>query len=85
MLSRTIPRRVNALALTARRAYTVGRTEGSVAESKGFSKKEKAVEDQYARKHEQEQLAKLRKEIEKKKAELASLEQQAAETSSKSS
>ena len=36
MLARIAPRRINALALTARRAYTIGRSEGSVAESKGF-------------------------------------------------
>ncbi|CCL99808.1 uncharacterized protein FIBRA_01832 [Fibroporia radiculosa] len=41
-----------------------------------FNKKEKAHEDQYARQHEAAQLKKIRKEIEKKKAELAELEKQ---------
>lgn len=54
-------------------------SEGSVAQSKGFNKKEKAHEDQYTRKHEREQLEKLRKEIEAKQAELAKLEEKTGE------
>ncbi|KAF8797661.1 hypothetical protein BYT27DRAFT_7204059 [Phlegmacium glaucopus] len=58
------------------RYYTDGRTEGSVAQSKGFSKKEKAHEDQYIKQHEQQQLQKLKAQIDAKKAELNSLEQE---------
>ncbi|KAF8968740.1 hypothetical protein BDZ97DRAFT_1789779 [Flammula alnicola] len=57
------------------RLYTIGRTEGSVAETKSFGKKEKAHEDQYVHKHEVEQLAKLKEQIEAKKKELDTLEQ----------
>ncbi|KAF9472671.1 hypothetical protein BDN70DRAFT_777854, partial [Pholiota conissans] len=56
---RRLPR---AFAVPAR-LYTIGRTEGSVAESKSFGKKEKAHEDQFIRKHEAEQLAKLKAEV----------------------
>jgi hypothetical protein len=69
--------------VAARHLSSNTRSEGSVASSKGFSAKEKAQEDQYARKHEVELLKKLRKEIEAKKSELASLEQQHAEEASK--
>ncbi|KAI0060169.1 hypothetical protein BV25DRAFT_1828290 [Artomyces pyxidatus] len=61
------------------RAYTTSAKEGSVASSREFSKKEKAHEDQYARKHERELLEKLKKEIDAKKAELDELEKQHAE------
>ncbi|KAI0316637.1 hypothetical protein OF83DRAFT_1125722 [Amylostereum chailletii] len=81
MLFRIAPRRLNLAASSVRR-YTSSAKEGSVAQSKGFNKKEKAAEDQYARKHEQEQLAKLRKQIEQKKAELAELEKQHQEVKS---
>jgi len=50
-------------------------SEGSVARSKGFNKKEKAHEDEYTRRHEREQLEKLRKEIQAKQQELAKLEE----------
>ncbi|KAA1474148.1 hypothetical protein DENSPDRAFT_315465 [Dentipellis sp. KUC8613] len=66
------PRRLAAAAVAAR-TYTSSVKEGSVAASREFGKKEKAVEDQYARRHEQEQIAKLRAEIAKKKAELVRL------------
>ncbi|KAF9006990.1 hypothetical protein BDQ17DRAFT_1423080 [Cyathus striatus] len=58
------------------RSYSTGRVEGSVAESKGFNKKEKAHEDQYVRQHEQELLKKLRDQIDSKQKELESLQQQ---------
>ncbi|KAF9791318.1 hypothetical protein BJ322DRAFT_1041091 [Thelephora terrestris] len=54
-------------------------SEGSVAQSQGFRKKEKAHEDQYTRQHELEQLAKLRKEIDAKQQELAKLEEKTGE------
>jgi len=54
-------------------------SEGSVARSRGFDKKEKAHEDQYTRKHELEQLQKLRKDIEAKQKELAKLEEKHGE------
>ncbi|KAI0944308.1 hypothetical protein AcW1_002051 [Taiwanofungus camphoratus] len=53
------------------------------AEQNTFNKKEKAHEDQYARHHEAEQLKKLKAEIERKKVELAELEKQHEEASSK--
>ncbi|EJD39852.1 hypothetical protein AURDEDRAFT_171126 [Auricularia subglabra TFB-10046 SS5] len=51
------------------------RSEGSVAQSKGFSAKEKAQEDQYVHQQEVEKLKKLRATIEAAKKELASAEQ----------
>ncbi|KAF9546252.1 hypothetical protein CPC08DRAFT_379804 [Agrocybe pediades] len=60
----------------ATRSYVTGRTEGSVAQSKGFNKKEKAHEDQYVLQHEREQLEKLRAQIKAKQAEIDSLEKQ---------
>lgn len=76
-----------AVAVSARRvavrAYTVGRAEGSVAESKGFNKKEKAHEDQYIRQHEADQLKKLRDSIKDKHAELEKLKEQEAELAKK--
>ncbi|ETW79808.1 hypothetical protein HETIRDRAFT_410465 [Heterobasidion irregulare TC 32-1] len=74
MLARVVPRSI-VLARGAR-TYTSSAREGSVATSKEFGKKEKAHEDQYARKHEREQLEKLKKEIDRKKAELADLQKQ---------
>ncbi|KAL0952782.1 hypothetical protein HGRIS_007007 [Hohenbuehelia grisea] len=50
--------------------------EGATAQSREFSKKEKAHEDQYVRQHEQELLKKLRDQIESKKQELANLEKE---------
>jgi len=50
-----------------------GRTEGSTAASKEFGKKEKAIEDQYAKQHEAEQIKKIQKEIAEKQAELEQL------------
>ncbi|KZV72389.1 hypothetical protein PENSPDRAFT_683765 [Peniophora sp. CONT] len=83
MFARIAVPRSPAFRTIARRGYTAGRSEGSVAESKGFSKKEKAVEDQYARKHEAEQLKKIRAQIEQKQKEILELEKAAAETKPK--
>ncbi|KAJ7278996.1 hypothetical protein C8J57DRAFT_1305235 [Mycena rebaudengoi] len=60
--------------ITARFASSA--KEGSVAQSKGFSEKEKAHENEYARRHEQQLLQKMRAEIERKKTELAQLEKE---------
>jgi len=66
------------------RAMSDVRSEGSLAQSRGtFSKKEKAHEDEYARRHETEQLEKLKKQIEQKKAELSELEKEHEKVSSK--
>ncbi|TFY74038.1 hypothetical protein EWM64_g9974 [Hericium alpestre] len=76
MLSRvalTAPRRLTVAALSAR-TYTTSSKEGSVAQSREFGKREKAQEDVYARAHEREQIEKLKKEIEKKQAQLEELE-----------
>ncbi|KAJ3500583.1 hypothetical protein NMY22_g19214 [Coprinellus aureogranulatus] len=67
----------------ATRAYSVGRTEGSVAESRGFNKKEKAHEDQYVKQHEADQLKKLRDSIKDKASELEKLKAQEAELAKK--
>ncbi|KIM65427.1 hypothetical protein SCLCIDRAFT_1212168 [Scleroderma citrinum Foug A] len=56
------------------RTYTVGRSEGSVAESRQFGKKEKAHEDEYARRHDAELLRKMKAELEAKKKQVAELE-----------
>jgi predicted ferric reductase len=56
------------------RMYSDSRSDGSVATSKGFSKREKAQEDQYAMAHEKQLLDKLRKDIESKQQELVELE-----------
>ncbi|EKM52821.1 uncharacterized protein PHACADRAFT_198866 [Phanerochaete carnosa HHB-10118-sp] len=66
-------RRIPRASLVATRGY---------AENQ-FNKKEKAHEDQFARKHEQEQIKKLRDQIEKKKTELAELEKQHADEAAK--
>ncbi|EDR09691.1 uncharacterized protein LACBIDRAFT_319042 [Laccaria bicolor S238N-H82] len=59
--------------------YTDGRVEGTVAQSKGFSKKEKAHEDEYIHRHEMELLQKMKKQIEARKKELEELQAQANE------
>ncbi|KIJ18123.1 hypothetical protein PAXINDRAFT_167398 [Paxillus involutus ATCC 200175] len=64
------------------RAYTTGGA-GSVAQSKEFGKKERAHEDEYARRHEAELLRKLKAEIEAKKKELAELESKVKDSDSK--
>jgi len=66
-------RRIPRASLVATRGYSENQ----------FNKKEKAHEDQYARQHEQEQIKKLKDQIEKKKAELADLEKQHAEEAAK--
>ncbi|TFK29097.1 hypothetical protein FA15DRAFT_664413 [Coprinopsis marcescibilis] len=73
------PRTVPAAFLAVRNYSVAGRAEGSVAQSKGFNKKEKAHEDQYVHNHELEQLKKLKASIEAKKAELNKLEQEHAD------
>ncbi|KAH7103644.1 hypothetical protein BKA62DRAFT_696025 [Auriculariales sp. MPI-PUGE-AT-0066] len=50
------------------------RPEGSVAQSSGFSKKEKAHEDQYVHDKEVEKLRKLRATIDEAKKELAEVD-----------
>ncbi|KZT25044.1 hypothetical protein NEOLEDRAFT_385914 [Neolentinus lepideus HHB14362 ss-1] len=79
-----VAHRFPAVSSTAlRAAYSTSRVDGSTAQSKEFSKKERAHEDQYARQHEAEQLKKLREQIEKKKEELAQLEQEHSEIAGK--
>jgi hypothetical protein len=58
------------------RSYTSSFSEGSVAASKEFGKKEKAHEDQYIKQEERRKLEKIRAEMERKKAELAELQKQ---------
>ncbi|KAF9228117.1 hypothetical protein BS17DRAFT_813070 [Gyrodon lividus] len=65
------------------RAYTTSGREGSVAQSREFGKKEKAHEDEYARRHEAELLRKLKAEIEAKQKELAELESKVKGSESK--
>ncbi|KAG8858965.1 hypothetical protein FRB96_004785 [Tulasnella sp. 330] len=56
-------------------------TAGATATSSGFSKKEQAQENQYAKKTEQLQLEKLRQQLNAHKEELAKLEKQVDEQS----
>ncbi|KAF8637134.1 hypothetical protein AX17_003038 [Amanita inopinata Kibby_2008] len=74
MLARITAARRIPQAFVAR--YSTSQKEGSVAQDKAFSKKERAHEDEYIHRHEMEQLAKMKKQIEKKKAELEDLERQ---------
>ncbi|KAG6331426.1 hypothetical protein ID866_7659 [Astraeus odoratus] len=55
----------------AARMYSSGRSEGSVAQTREFGKKERAHEEEYTRRHDAELLRKLKAEIEAKKQELA--------------
>ncbi|KAG6829232.1 hypothetical protein H0H92_005234 [Tricholoma furcatifolium] len=59
--------------------YQSGPTEGSVAKSREFGKKEKAHEDEYVHRHEMELLKKMREQIIAKKKELDALEKAEAE------
>ncbi|KDR74042.1 hypothetical protein GALMADRAFT_250767 [Galerina marginata CBS 339.88] len=84
MLSRvTAVRRLPRAFATPARLYSDSRSEGSVAQSKGFNKKEKAHEDQFIHRHEQEQLAKMRAQIDAKNIELDALKKQEAELAKK--
>ncbi|KAF8890706.1 hypothetical protein BD779DRAFT_243636 [Infundibulicybe gibba] len=80
MLSRLSVRRAPRFTAIALR-YSSSQVEGSVAQSKGFNKKEKAHEDEYARRHEAELLKKMREQIEAKKKELDNLEKEHQELS----
>ncbi|KAJ7260883.1 hypothetical protein B0H12DRAFT_1106877 [Mycena haematopus] len=65
------------LSLTATsKRFTSSLKEGSVAQSKGFSEKERAHENEYAHRQEVQQLEKLKAEIERKKSELNQLQAQ---------
>ncbi|KAF9463344.1 hypothetical protein BDZ94DRAFT_1308861 [Collybia nuda] len=79
MLARiTAVRRVPQLVFVPMRLKS-SQVEGSVAQSKGFSEKERAHENEYARRHEIELLQKMRENIEKKKLELERLEKEREE------
>ncbi|CAL1697783.1 unnamed protein product [Somion occarium] len=67
-------RRIPRVVPSAQRFYVM---EGT------FQKKERAHEEQYAWEHEKEQLTKLKKQIEEKKAELARLEAEHAKQEAK--
>jgi len=75
-------RRVPQLVVIARRNASSVK-EGSVAQSRGFSEKEKAHENQYVKQHEQQLLKKLKEKIDAKKAELERLEKEAEEVAKK--
>ncbi|KAJ6476308.1 hypothetical protein C8R45DRAFT_1009558 [Mycena sanguinolenta] len=76
MFSRlTVVRRLPQLTVTSKR-FASSLKEGSVAQSKGFSEKERAHENEYARRHEAQQLEKIKAEIERKKTELNQLQAQ---------
>jgi len=73
--------------LRTRTAAVVGArmySEGSTARDPGWSKKEKAVEDQYAHNREVEALTKMRKQAADKKKELEDLERSIQETEKQS-
>ncbi|CAK5271438.1 unnamed protein product [Mycena citricolor] len=74
--ARIAARRLPRALMTPKRFYS--EDAGSVAKSKGFNKKEQAHENEYARRHEAEQLAKMRANIEQKKTELEQLEKEHA-------
>jgi len=76
MYSRIALRQLSLATRVSARSYTSSFTEGSVAASKEFGKKEKAHEDQYIKKEERRKLEKLREKMEKKKAELAELQKE---------
>ncbi|KAK7055084.1 INH1 subunit of the mitochondrial F1F0 ATP synthase [Favolaschia claudopus] len=76
MFSRlSVVRRLPQLTATSKR-FTSSLKEGSVAQSKGFSEKERAHENEYARRQEAQVLEKLKAEIERKKTELDQLQAQ---------
>ncbi|KAN0080117.1 hypothetical protein V8E55_009683 [Tylopilus felleus] len=80
--TRRVPATIVARAALVR-TYTSSGNEGSVAQSKEFGKRERAQEDEYARRHDAELLRKLKSEIEKKKKELHANESLQAELESK--
>ncbi|KAI9294403.1 hypothetical protein K502DRAFT_324847 [Neoconidiobolus thromboides FSU 785] len=69
MFKSSIRRIVQVPMVSGRRLYSEAR-----AGSDSFGKREKAAEDQYVRKHEQEQLKKLREQLEKTQKEVEDLE-----------
>ncbi|KAH7334255.1 hypothetical protein B0J17DRAFT_720671 [Rhizoctonia solani] len=69
------PARVTASRATAVRFYTENQ----------FNRKEKAHEDQYVRKHQEEQIKKLKEQLAKSQAESAKLEKEINEHEAKSS
>jgi len=81
MLSRISLRQLSLGARASARSYTSSSREGSVAASREFGKKEKAHEDQYIKQAERKKLEKIRAEMEKKKAELAELQEEAEQIS----
>ncbi|KIY48563.1 hypothetical protein FISHEDRAFT_73531 [Fistulina hepatica ATCC 64428] len=83
MLSRlSVARRVPQ-SLAFARSYTTSGSDGSVAQDHAWKGKERAAEDQFARRHEVELLEKMRREILKKRDELTKLEQKHAEEAAK--
>jgi len=76
-------RRLPGVFVATRQMSSNTRPEGSVASSKGFGGREKAQEDEYARRHEAQLLKKLRDDIEAKKNELETREKKLAETEKK--
>ncbi|KAK2465509.1 hypothetical protein APHAL10511_002401 [Amanita phalloides] len=77
MLTRTIvARRIPQIFAVRYSSSSSDSPAGSVARSKGFNKKEKAHEDEYIHRHELEQIAKMKKQIEQKKNELDALERE---------
>ncbi|KAL4077609.1 hypothetical protein J3A83DRAFT_4368940 [Scleroderma citrinum] len=74
MLARVSPTLYARRLSLAMRTYSTGRSEGSVAQTREFGKKEKAHEDEYARRHDAELLRKLKADIEAKQKQVAELE-----------
>jgi len=69
--------------LTCPRHYTSG-PEGHIRDTdSGFSKKEKAIEDQWIRTHDAEKIKKLREEVANQKKKLEELEENLDELSNK--
>jgi len=69
--------RVATLTLRSSRAYS--ENPGAVAQSTGFSKKEKAHEDQYVREKERQELKKLKEKLEEMQRTVKKLDKEAGE------
>jgi len=79
ILKRFVPIASNASSVLRTRTAAVGvrmLSEGSTARDPGWSKKEKAVEDQYAHNREVEAIEKMRKQLDAKAKELEAREKE---------
>ncbi|KAG8835411.1 hypothetical protein FRC17_003586 [Serendipita sp. 399] len=84
ILKRTIPLVAGLSSVRARTVAVVGARlysqDGATARDPGWSKKEKAIEDQHAHNREVEAIKKLREQLAKQQEELAEREKKLAES-----